>query len=230
MDWSGPILDPLRMLAERIVYVTPRVLGALLLLVVGWLLAYTVRQLIIGGLHVLRVDRLADKAGLSDALRRGAVPVTPVELIGQVAFWLIVIATVIVSLQFMGMTVAAEWLERFGYFIPRLIVSILVFLFGMLLASFFSSAVRATVLNAGMPHGHLIGQAVYTGIVLLTIIIALEQLEVVTRTIEVALYIFLGACGLAFALAMGLGAKDLVRQALQQLMDRWTPPEPPKHD
>lgn len=223
MDWRQLVVEPLRLVVERFAVFVPKVVGALVILVVGWAVAGMLRRVVVRLLQVLKVDRLAEKARLSDVLRRGAIRLSTVELFGQLGYWLVMIATIIVALQFMGVTVAAEWLERFGYFIPRLVVSIVILLFGMLIASFLGATVRAASLNAGFPHGHLLGQTVYATVVILTVIVALEQLQVVTRTIEVALYILLGAFGLAFALALGLGSQRIVRRFLEEMLgEKWT--------
>lgn len=221
MDIAQLVLDPLQILGKRLAVLLPRALGALLIVVVGLAVAYVLRHLMIRVLQAMRVDRLAEKAKLSEALRRGAIRLSFAECLGQVGYWLVMAAAIIVALQFLGMAAATEWLERFGYFIPRLVISIVILLLGTLIASFLSVTVRAASLNAGFPQGHVLGQVIYAIVVLLTVIMALEQLQVVTRTIEVALYIFMGACGLAFALALGLGSQEFVRQFLNDLRDQW---------
>lgn len=227
MEWSQLVLDQLRTLLNRLGALIPRVFGGLVILAVGWAIAWLLRQLMVRLLEAIRVDRLAEKAKLSEVLRQGAIRLTLVELLGQIGYWVVIVATVIVALQFVGVTVATEWLERFGYFIPRLIVSIVIFLFGALIASLLGTTVRVASLNAGFAQGHLLGQAVSAAVILLTVIVALEQLQVVTRTIQVALYILLGAFGLAFALALGLGSQEFVRRYLADLWERWKTPQRP---
>ncbi|MBI2093537.1 MAG: hypothetical protein HYT88_02290, partial [Candidatus Omnitrophica bacterium] len=130
-------------------------------------------------------------------------------------------------LQIVGVTAAPEWLERFGAFLPRIVLSVVVLLFGMLLASFLGATVRAASLNACFPQGHLVGQVVHVTVLLVTVIVALEQLEVVTRTIEIALYILLGTFGLSFALALGLGAQGFVKRFLEDyLWEKWKSSRP----
>ncbi|MBI4597540.1 MAG: hypothetical protein HY737_03965 [Candidatus Omnitrophica bacterium] len=217
MDWNQLMLEPLRLLAEQLQMLIPKMLGALLILVAGWLLGGIARGLIVRLLRAIGLERLAEKAKISELLHRGAIRLTFVELLGQLVYWLLLVAATIVGLQFVGIDAAAEWLTRFGAFLPRIIVGIVVFLFGMLLASFLGATVRAATLNAGLTHGHLVGQAVYTMVLLVTIIVALEQLQVVTRTIEIALYILMGTFGLAFALALGLGSQGLVKRFLEDI-------------
>ena len=223
MNWSAVVVEPLQAIVDRLAIVIPRLLGGLIILFVGWLIASVLRKAIERLLSVSAVNMLADRIGFSQTLRRGAISLTFGELIALLGYWVIMIATIIVMLQFMGVTVASEWLERFGYFIPRLIISIVIFLFGTLLAGFLGTTVRVTSLNAGIRQGYLLGQVVSTAIVLLSVFVSLEQLQVVTRTIEVALYILMGAFGLAFALALGLGGQDVVRRWLNELWDQRKP-------
>lgn len=216
------ILEPLRVLVLQLEVVIPQLCGALLILVVGWAIARLFQAITVRLFQALGLARLADKAKLSEILRRGAIRLTFVELLGRIVYWLILVASVMVALQFLGITAASEWLTQFGAFIPRMIVSVVVMLFGTLLASFLGSAVRAASLNAGFPQGYLVGQAVYTIVLLVTVIVALEQLQVVTRTIEVALYILMGTVGLAFALAIGLGSSRIVRRFLEETVwEKW---------
>jgi hypothetical protein len=223
MDWSVT-LEPLKAILDRFLYLLPKVSWALIIVLVGWLVAGLLRQAVVRLLQAVKIDELSDKARISEVLRRGAIRLTFVELLGELTYWLIMIACIAVALQFMGMAVAAVWLEQFGYFIPRIIVSVVILLFGMLVAGFLGATLRAASLNAGFPYGYLIGQIVTTTIVLLTVLIALEQLHVVTRTIEIALYIVLISCGLAFALAFGLGGQHVVREMLADMRERWKTP------
>ncbi len=221
MDLAAVVIEPLRVVRDWLIVFLPRILGAFLICLVGWGLAALLRTAVVKLLYLLRIDRLSEKTELSSALQHGFVRLTLVELLGELTYWLIMIAAGIMGLQFMGVAVAGQWLEGFGYFIPRVAISIVVLLCGTWLASFLASAVRASSLNAGFIHGRLIAQAVHAAVVLVTLLMALQQLQIVTRPIEVALYILLAAGAFSVALAVGLGSQDLVRQALTDAVERW---------
>jgi hypothetical protein len=222
MEWLGPLIEPLRIVWVQLQSLIPKVLGALLLFGGGWALAGVCKRMLVRLMEAAGLERLAAKAKISEALRRGAIRSSFVELLGRLGYWLVLVAAVIVSLQWMGVTAAEEWLQRFGAFLPRIIISLVMFLFGTLLAAFLGATVRAASLNAGIAQGHLVGQAVYTVALLVTIIVSLEQLQVVTRTIQVALYILMATFGLAFALALGLGAQGLMKRFLEELVwEKW---------
>src|SRR3989338_7764588 len=121
MDWSHLIVDPLRLLLAQL---------ALLILGVGWTVANVFRMVTVRALRAIGLERLAEKAKLSEALHRGAIRLTVVELLGQLVYWLLMMASVMVALQFVGIAAAADWLTQFGAFLPRIIMSIVVFLFG----------------------------------------------------------------------------------------------------
>lgn len=222
MNDTSRAWESLQVLLDHLSAALPHFALALGILIAGWTAAHVLRALLVRLLRAVGLERIAERARVSDILRRGDIRQSFVELLGSLAYWLLLIATVIVALQYIGISAAAEWLTQLGAFVPRIIVSIVIFLFGTLLASFLGTTVRVASLNAGMPQGHLAGQAVHTIALIVTIIIALEQLQVVTRTIEVALYILMGTFGLAFALALGLGAQGFVKRFLEDLVwNRW---------
>lgn len=220
MPWAQRLLEPLQPLFDYFAVFLPGAMQGIVMLLAGWIIARLSQKILVRVLQALRVEELAEKAKLSTGPRKGAIRASIVELLGQLAYWLLMTATVIMVLQVIGVTAAAEWLEQFGAFIPRLVTSIVIFLVGMLVASFLGTIVRVTSLNAGVAQGYMVGQAVYVAMMLLTVIVALEQLQLVTRTVEVALYICLGTIGLASALALGLGSQEFVKHVLAELWER----------
>lgn len=212
--------EPLRALLEQFALLVPRLLIGLIVLVIGWIVAGVVRQLLKRLLGALGFERVAEKAGISAALRRGMIRTTFIELIAQMGYWIILMAAAMLFLQSLGLGAADEWLRGFSALVPRVLLGAAILLLGAFLSSFLGSAVRAAGLNAGLPQGYLLGQSVSALVMFLAVIIALEQLHVVTRTIEIALYITLGAVGLAGALAVGLGGQDLVRRVLDERWER----------
>lgn len=222
MDMTQLVMDPLRTVGASLSIFLPKAFWSIVLVTVGWLLAKVTEFLVVRVLRAIGVERLAEKGKLSEVLRRGAIRFSFVEVLGRITYWLIIAAAILVALQVVGIAAATDWLAQLGAFIPKLIICIVIFLFGMLLSSFLGATVRAASLNAGFPQGHLAGQAVSTLVLLVTVIVALEQLQVVTRTIEVALYILLATFGLAFALALGIGAHGFVKRFLEEVMwEKW---------
>lgn len=224
---TQPILAPLQAVWYQLQIFIPKLLAALLVLAAGWLAASVLRRVLVRAFRGAGVDQLAEKAQITQGLERGFTRSTVAELLGHLGYWVILIATGLLALQWLGVAAAAEWLERFGAFLPRIAVGMAVFLFGTLLASFLETTVRAAALNAGWAHGRGLGRAAYTLVLLLASIMALEQLGVVTWTIQAVLCILLATIGLAVALAVGLGAQGLVRQWLEEAVwDKWKPPRP----
>ncbi|HBQ38129.1 MAG TPA: hypothetical protein DD714_03855, partial [Candidatus Omnitrophica bacterium] len=82
MDWSHLIVDPLRLLLAQLELFIPKAFGALLILGVGWTIANLFRMVMVRVLRAIGLERLAEKAKLSEALHRGAIRLTVVELLG----------------------------------------------------------------------------------------------------------------------------------------------------
>lgn len=205
----------------------PRVLAAVLVFAAGWVAATVLRQVLLRVFRGAGFSRLAERAKIEQGLARGSVRSTFVELLARLGYWVTLIAGGLLALQWLGVSAAAEWLAQFGAFLPRLVISVAIFFFGTLLASFLETSVRAAALNAGWASGRAVGRAAYAMVLLLATIMALEQLGVVTQTIQAVLYILLGTIGLTVALAVGLGAHRLVRRWLEKTAgEKWKFPQP----
>lgn len=224
---AQPIVAPLQALWYQLQAFLPRLLAALLVLAAGWLLAGALRWVLLRVFRGAGLRRLTEKAKLDQGLERGSLRYTFIELLAQLGYWVVLFGAGLLALQWLGVAAAGEWLARFGAFLPRVVISIILFFFGTVLASFLETTVRAAGLNAGWMWARFLGRTTHTLVVLLASIMALEQLGVVTQTIQAVLYIVLGTAGLTVALAVGLGAQGLVRQKLEDwLLEKWKSPHP----
>ena len=76
MNWSELIADPVRQMLTRILAYIPILFGALVILIVGWIVAKLIRRAVDWLLKAVRFDVMADKAGISEVLRKGDLKIT----------------------------------------------------------------------------------------------------------------------------------------------------------
>src|SRR3989338_8512260 len=108
MDAQTILVDPLRILFARLASFVPVLLGALLILLVGWLAARILQEVVVRALKTVRVDDLAQRAGLSEVLRKGAVAYTLSELLGVFLYWLVLLGAAGGGVPPFGLSAAAE--------------------------------------------------------------------------------------------------------------------------
>lgn len=211
-------VDPFLGAYDRFSGAVPTLAAALLLLLVGMFLARAVRTLIEAACGKLRLDDHTCRVGINEVLSRLGLGKSPTFALAWVAHWFILFLFIVSAANAVNMTVVSELLERFVGILPSLIAAVLILfgglLFGRLLAHILRNAAAANSIRGGS-FVAVAAQAVAIGA---SGVIALEQIGVRPQILIPTVQIFIGSIGLAVAIALGLGAKDLAADYLRDLL------------
>jgi hypothetical protein len=200
------ITQPLRDMSQKLVAFLPNLLTGILVFVIGLILAWLVKLIIIRIIKLLKLDAALARSGVTDALKKMAVKDTPAKLIGRMFFWLVAIIFFVLSLSVMKVPVINQLLERFLLYLPNIFVALIILAIGYFLSNFLGRAVLIASVNAGVKLSSLLSKGVKT----------LEQLGIGRSTVIVAFTIVFGGAVLALALAFGLGGKDQAKLFLEK--------------
>jgi len=216
--FTSIIVQPVQTLVNQVMSFLPTLVGALLILLIGWLIAKAVESLVVRLLKTITLDKLADQTQLSTVLAKGGIRHKLSELIGVIVYWLIMLAVVMIVFNALQLTVAAELFQSVVAFLPNVIAAVFILILGIFAAAFLSATVRTAASNAGILQAHLLGQLAQTVVVIFAAVAALQQLRVPFFG-EVFL-IILGGISLGCAIAFGLGCKDLAGRWLSDIVDQ----------
>ncbi len=196
----------------------PTLAAAFLLLLVGMFLARAVRTVIEVTFGKLRLDDHTARIGANEVLARLGLGKSPTFALAWVAHWFILFLFIVSAANAVNMTVVSELLERFVTILPSLIAAVLILfaglLFGRLLAHILQNAAAANSIRGGA----VIATAAQVVAIGAAGVIALEQIGVRPQILIPTVQILTGSIGLAVAIAVGLGAKDLAAEYLRDLL------------
>lgn len=212
----GLILESLRSSWYQIAGAAPRVMVAMLLLIVGWLLAKLVQRVAIKLMRLVRLDTAAERSGLEDFLVRGGVRFTLVTLIGQILYWGLLLIFAVAVFNVLGLAMGPELVARLTRYVPNVVVALVVLVFGSMAARFIRGLVEAYLGNVGMKGGANIGLLVQGALLAFVAILALEQLGVAVNLLASAFQLAFGGFCLALALAFGLGGRSWAESILER--------------
>jgi hypothetical protein len=198
----------------------PVLLGALVILIVGWLVAKAIKRIVDWLLKLIRLDALADKAGISEILKKGNLKISAGEVISSLVYWLIMIMVLVMTVDALGLPKASDVLASLFAYVPRVIAALLVLVVAMFLASFVSGIVRTAAGNANLPKPEIFAGISRWAIIIFAVTISLEQLGIAPLLVTATFNIILGGVCLALAIAFGLGGKDTVAKYLEELKKR----------
>jgi len=217
IDWEKLITEPVQEMLKKIAGYIPNLLGALVILIVGWIVAKIIRRLVDALLKVARFDTLADKAGITNVLKKGDLKITAREVLSGLVYWLIMIMVLVLVVNALGLPGSSDILEQLFLYIPKVIAALLVLVVAMFLASFVTGIVRTAAANANLPKPNIIAAVCYWAIIIFAVTIALVQLDVAPFLVGTAFNIILAGVCLTLALAFGLGGRDTVARYLEEL-------------
>jgi hypothetical protein len=198
----------------------PILLGALIILIVGWIVAKVIRRVVDFLLKTVRFDAMADKTGISEVLRKGDLKITAREVVSGLVYWLIMIMVLVMTVDALGLPKAADVLASLFAYIPKVIAALLVLVVAMFLASFVSGIVRTAAGNANLPKPEIFAGISRWAIIIFAATIAMEELGIAPLLVTATFNIILGGVCLALALAFGLGGKEAAARYLDELKKR----------
>lgn len=195
----------------------PHILAALVILLVGSLLARLTRSLAVYVLRFTRFEVVAEKSGIDEFLKKGDIELTLADLLAGAGYWLVVMLSILVAANSLGLVVVADLFTKVTLFIPDVMVAILILVFGAVLARFIGGLVQAFAANLGIEGSHTAGNISVTAIMVFVVFVALEQVHIGGEILKSAFNIGFGAVCAALALAFGLGGRDVAAQVIGKM-------------
>jgi len=221
MDKFDVMLEPLRVFMAQVAAFLPRLLLGLLILLAGVFIAKAASFAVRRGLRAINFHVVTRRSGLDAVLQDGGTSADTTDLLGMLAYGLVILAALIVAFNGMGLSNVTELLARVMLFVPRVFVALLILAFGAYFARFVVGAVVGYCQGIGMGLGdaQALGRLARYAIMAFVVMIALEHLEIGGVIVRQTFLIVLAGVMLALALAFGLGGRDWAAAHLE----RWWP-------
>ena len=219
-NWADVILGPAGTVWTQVREFILNVLLVVVILIIGWVISNIIKTLVTKGLRIVRLDDLSDRIELDSILEKGGIKLTLSEMIGEICYWVAILITVVVAINAVGLTTAAELLNRIILYVPNIITGIFILILGMFVATLLNNIVQTAASNAGLGQAKLLGNIAQIVVMVFAAAITLEQLGIGAKIIELTISIILGSVGLAVALAFGLGCKDLAAKSMGEMLDK----------
>jgi Mechanosensitive ion channel, conserved TM helix len=198
----------------------PQLMGALLLLLAGWLVAKVARTGVLRLLKLLNFERITEKSGLEAFMKQAELDVSVSSMLGNLVYWLIILVMIVFVANSLQLHVVADLFNKVVLYIPNVIVAILVLVFGSILARFINRIVFAWLNNVGFSGALAVSTFSEYSMMVFVFFVAMEQLQIANELLTAAFIIAFGAIGLAFAIAFGLGARDWASRVIETLVNR----------
>ena len=196
----------------------PSLLGAIIIFIIGWLVASVIGKAITQLASALKVDKLFESAGANDFMNRAGLKLNVSGFIGGLVKWFVIVVFLMAALQIIGLTQVNDFLrEAVLYYLPKVIVASLVLIIATVLADAMKKYVKAAAQAANIRSAGILGSITLYSIWIFALIIAFSELGIASAFMQILFTGFIAALAIALGLAFGLGGKDAASRAIEKV-------------
>ena len=214
------VLDILRLQAYQLLSVIPALLQAIVVFLVGYILAKVLYQVVRRIVHAAGIDRLAEKMLDIELFRRLNLSLVPSRVLAAIIYYFVLIVFIMAAVEALGMEMLSQMMADLVTYLPNAITAFILLIGGIFLADAVKRAVVSACRSLGIPSGNLIGNAIFYFVLLNVILVALSQAELQTEFMETNISIVLAGIAGAFAIGYGMASRHIMSNILASFYNR----------
>ncbi len=196
----------------------PKLIGFLLILFIGYIIARVVKGVVTKLLDKVGIDRALHSGSTGQYVNRVAPDVRPSSLIGSLAFWFLFLGAVAIAVSQLGIAALDNFVAAIGAYIPNIIAAVLIFVIAGVVAAAVGGLVARTM--GDTPTGKVVGSVVPVLVMAIATFMILNQLQIATEIVTITYAALIGGVFLAMALAFGLGGREVAGRMLSDAYDK----------
>ncbi len=218
--WSEITLQEFQNLWQGFLGFIPSLLAAIIVFVIGWFIACGIGRLIAEILIRLKFNSLFKSTGWKESLEKAEFKVDPAGFIGAICKWVVAVVFLLASVEILGLSQFAGFLENIIAWLPNLIVAAIIFIVSVIIADFLEKIVKAWAKKIGIEQVKLIGAIVRWAVYVFAALAILLQLGITSTIITSVVYGIIGTLTLAVGLSFGLGGREAASKAISAIEDK----------
>lgn len=212
--WRQVLVNSLAEFGATIAGFLPNLVGALVILAVGWLISRLLAAMAERLLRQVGLDRASTRLGISKTLREAGVAALPSRVTGRLVFWVLMLTFLLSAVETLGLSTVIATIDRLIGFLPNVIAAGLIFVLGLLLARLVRNLVSSGAAAAELPQALRLGAVAQSAVALVVGVVALEQLGIETEVIITVITAIVAALGVTIGIAFALGARPVITHIL----------------
>jgi len=218
-DWVDTLSLSLRDLWLQFTGFLPELIGALVVLIIGIIVASGLERLVERLIYYLKIDTLMKQVGVEAFMQRAGMKLNTGHFLGKLVYWFFIVVFLLASSDILGFGALSVFLKEVLNYIPSVIIAVLILLASLVVANFLKGLVKASVMGARLHAGKTLGTIAWWGVAVFGFLTALAQLGVAVQIINTLITGLVAMLALAGGLAFGLGGKEHASDWLSKMRD-----------
>ena len=214
VEWKNTVFEAMTALWTKLAAFVPNVLGAIVILVVGYIVSKVLARITVAVLRKVRFELASERTGLSATLSNVGIKASASQIVGKLVFWLFMLTFLISASETLRLENVSGTIDTFVEYVPNVIAATLITVLGLALAHFVRTVVQATAESLGIGYSLAVARSAYVVLIVVVGTLAIDQLGIETELLNSLIQIVLVAIGVALAIALGMGSKDIARSII----------------
>lgn len=207
-NWADALNTAFTSMLDHMARSLPNIVGAIVLLIVGWIMANFLRMLAVRLTNL--IDRLLQRYSRTKGIKRTRLPITSAQIIGGIVFWVVILFFITAATNVLDLEIFSNWLNRVLAYIPTLLAGCLIILAGVMVSGIAHDVVVATLPQKTHDQRLVVARVVYVMILITAIVIGADQIGIDITFLVIILSVISGTFLGGLALAVSLGSKAMV--------------------
>ncbi|MCX6734330.1 MAG: hypothetical protein NTZ25_00275 [Candidatus Peregrinibacteria bacterium] len=214
--WKQAVTASLQGLLLKVTDFLPNFIAALLVLIIGVIVAASLAKLIKKLVELTRVDKLLDKLGVNDAFKAfGKISVG--GIIGWLVKWFLIVVVLMAVADILQMSQINEFLKQVAGFLPNVVIAVVVMMIGFVGGNFVYEIVYRSVKATKMHSPRFLANIAKWSIIIFALMASLIQLSIAAALVQTLFTGFIAMMAIAGGIAFGLGGKEKASDWLDSL-------------
>lgn len=219
-SWADVVANPLLEVWSGFAAFVPTLVGAIIILIVGLLVAAGLGALVEKILEAIKLDTMLKKLGIEPYFERAGMQLKGAKFVGRLVYWFITVVFILAAADALRLTALSGFLTEVLAYIPNVVAAILIMLAAVVIGHALRRLVTASILGAKLHAGEFLGTFTWWVVVIFGFFAALVQLQVAVTVINALVTGLIAMLALAGGLAFGLGGKDYAAYLISKLRER----------
>ncbi|WP_420602500.1 mechanosensitive ion channel family protein [Flagellimonas sp.] len=221
-EWKNLTFDSLAAMGRDVALALPKIIGAIIILIIGWLITKIILFVLGKILKLAKVDTLSEKINEMDLFGKADFKINIIKVILGFVKWLLLLVFLIVAADILSWEIISTEIGNLLRYLPRLFSALALMMIGLYIGNFIKTTVKKLFDSLEFGGSNLVSNLLFYIIVIFISITALNQAGIDTTIITNNITMFLGAFLLAFAIGLGLGSRDVITDLLRSFYTRRT--------
>ena len=219
-DWTAVVVNSLQNLWGGTISVLANVLGALIVLLIGLIVAGGLGALVERVVNLVKLDKALKSLGLEEYFSRAGLKIDSGKFFGKLVYWFLVVVFLLAATDILGFYSLSNFLREALLYVPNVIVAVLIMLATVVIANVLRKLVTASVKGAKLHASNFLSSLTWWAVIIFGLLTALTQIGIAVAIIQSLVTGFVAMIAIAGGIAFGLGGKDYAASLIAKLRER----------